>query len=401
MSTTPRKTLRVPSLSAPPPPSRPQIPLTPLTTVELANASDIWDSYVKTSYLTNISDLVQLLDSLQVPLQPISRKVCEEEFKSTKARFSARDFISLLERLKTLHSKWLHKLRGKSLDDDLLEAFVAVGGGSDSHGQVDLTKMRNVVDEFHLKVDIDKIVSEMDNDGNASIDFGEFASLIREESGKHKKINEARRAASKLRDTEDEDDLFNLTEMGAEVDESGAVGATHGSDHPITLSSMMYVDEDSDQALLFPPLGLTSRKDVGELSQRGRRSFHGHDNFLQLTARRRTLGGSINPGDMTPAGGHDSTTPKVRAAPVGAVARTLPHKKGSPTRTQLGHSKPAPHATPFYKGGGGLRSITPAPGKAATGTEEKAEQQPARASSVMSKSGAASKSPERKHKFAT
>lgn len=413
---------------------RPQIQRTSLSSVENSNAIEAWETLVHESYLTQMADLEQLLHSLQIPLQPISSRACQEEFQRSKGRFSFRDFVSLLERLKTLHGKWMHKLRGKMLDDDLLEAFVAVGGQSDSNGEVDLSKMRAVVGEFQLNVDLDKIIAEMDNDGSANIDFGEFASLIRDSNAggggpnsKHKSPPRRQQASNgrvNKNDDEDDEDLFNMDSLEDGAGASSPTISASGVPAPITLSSMMYVDEDLDQALLFPPLGLTSRKqEPGELSTRKKSEL----NLLTHRKRSTVHAGSLT-GDSTPHGGQGGAGGANPAS--GAEG---PHKAGgskaSPaqartsTRTRLaqmhggggGGSGGAVGggATAFYKGGGGLRNLTPAPGALASkhNTNGGVAQDDARRShsslSNATAAGASSNSPLRgtvraskKHKFA-
>lgn len=421
---TPRKssTLRVPMLvpqqllqrQQQQPSHRPQIQRTPLSSAENTNAIESWDTLIHESYLTQFSDLEQVLHSLQIPLQPISLRACQEEFKHSKGRFSFRDFISLLERLKTLHGKWMHKLRGKLLDDDLLEAFVAVGGQSDSNGEVDLTKMRAVVGEFQLNVDLDKIIAEMDNDGSANIDFGEFASLIRDSAAGGGGAHASAQGKSPPRRNraggdEDDDDLFNLDSMedpiGGDAPQSASAPA------PITLSSMMYVDEDLDQALLFPPLGLTSRKDPGELSTRKRSEAN------LLTHRRRSQLHLVPSGENTPHAGHPAggTTAggpggAKRGGPKLAPVRNASRTQLAPSNGNNSHASSG--ATAFYKGGGGLRNLTPAPGgtsakKGNTHGQDANEERPPRSQSSMAAVSSVSPSPLRgtirapkKHKFA-
>jgi Ca2+-binding EF-hand superfamily protein len=433
-SPTPRKLsmLRVPLLAQQRqggPAGRPQIQRTSLSSVENSNAIEAWETLVHESYLTQMADLEQLLHSLQIPLQPISLRACQEEFQRSKGRFSFRDFISLLERLKTLHGKWMHKLRGKLLDDDLLEAFVAVGGQSDSNGEVDLSKMRAVVGEFQLNVDLDKIIAEMDNDGSANIDFGEFASLIRDSastaggssSSKHK--SPPRHQQPQKGNDDDDDDLFNMDSLEDAGSSSPGIGGG-GAPAPITLSSMMYVDEDLDQALLFPPLGLTSRKqEPGELSTRKRSELN------LLTHRKKSMmmlhGGTS--GENTPHGGAVGAlvggTAAVNAAHGGETKTRLGNKASSSpsrsTRTRLAQvhvgsnssqsnsEKSGGGATAFYKGGGGLRNLTPAPGALASKHAPSEGNAPSRSHSSMSSGNATTTSPLRgtvraskKHKFA-
>jgi Ca2+-binding EF-hand superfamily protein len=156
---------------------------TPLTSEETQNAVDVWNQHgAEEKSFVDGSDLRSLLSGLQVPISKHLTVLVQSRILELNNRISFRDFILLLEQAKTLHTKWLHRIRGQSLDDDLLDAFVAVGGLEDTSGNVDVGKMKGVINEFNLDVDLDRIIREMDTDGNADIDFGEFADLLREEA---------------------------------------------------------------------------------------------------------------------------------------------------------------------------------------------------------------------------
>jgi Ca2+-binding EF-hand superfamily protein len=153
---------------------------TGLTSDEMINARTIWQQHVGDGFVTNFQTVLELMASLQIPMQDAIQTTCHDRFRELKGRISFQDFVTLLEQCKTIHIKWLSTIRGKQLDDDLLEAFVAVGGGEDTHGSVDVAKMKGLIDDFHLDIDLDKIIAEMDQDGSADIDFSEFSELLRE-----------------------------------------------------------------------------------------------------------------------------------------------------------------------------------------------------------------------------
>jgi Ca2+-binding EF-hand superfamily protein len=146
---------------------------------------EVWDMNVPGGFVNSLSELRDLLVQLQIPVQPVIMGLIRDKFEE-RPHFSYMDFLSVLEQSKSIHLRWVAKLKGKHLDDDLLEAFVAVGGKEDSGGEVDLQQMRTVVQEFQLQVDLDRILKELDSDGNANIDFGEFADLLRENAAGEK-----------------------------------------------------------------------------------------------------------------------------------------------------------------------------------------------------------------------
>ena len=380
---------------------------TPLTSAEQHQAQDLWDTLIRDSFVSSLADVQSLLSGLRVPTQPLIDLMVEEAYATSSKRFSFRNFTLLLEQCKTVHTKWLHKLRGKTLDDDLLEAFVAVGGQSDSNGQVDIAKMRSVVSEFNLRVDIDRIVNEMDNDGNADIDFGEFASLIRdnkEPTGKDGKDKRRRSVVMVVAGDEgngdaDPDSAAALDEFLSIEGLEGGVGEFSGPVKPITLSSRMYMDEDADRELLFPDNQQQNQGQITPQAITGRRVTGGGlgAEILRGALRQKQLRATagVNDGDVTPitAPKPDGTPAEtsLRLPPV-VLTRTKLHKP-PPQQQQQQHGSAglnggANHA--FYKGGGGLRNMTPSPTKT---HHAKVESPPRSVSSLQKK-------PPKAHKFA-
>ena len=68
--------------------------------------------------------------------------------------------------------------RGSS-EQDLLDAFVAMGGEPDGDGAIDATKLiKTIKEEFEMTIDIEKLIQEIDEDGSGQIEFGEFTQLL-------------------------------------------------------------------------------------------------------------------------------------------------------------------------------------------------------------------------------
>ncbi len=68
--------------------------------------------------------------------------------------------------------------RGSS-EEDLLDAFVAMGGEPDGDGAINADKLiATIKNEFEMTIDIEKLIQEIDEDGSGKIEFGEFTALL-------------------------------------------------------------------------------------------------------------------------------------------------------------------------------------------------------------------------------
>ncbi len=78
----------------------------------------------------------------------------------------------------TLYRKY--KYAGVEDDNqDVIDAFVAIGGNEDLSGHVDAQKVIEIVKkEFQLTIDIEKLIAEVDADGSGEIEFDEFKTLL-------------------------------------------------------------------------------------------------------------------------------------------------------------------------------------------------------------------------------
>eukprot|EP01062_Namystynia_karyoxenos_P059654 TRINITY_DN51087_c0_g1_i1.p1 TRINITY_DN51087_c0_g1~~TRINITY_DN51087_c0_g1_i1.p1 ORF type:complete len:747 (+),score=158.81 TRINITY_DN51087_c0_g1_i1:86-2242(+) len=69
-------------------------------------------------------------------------------------------------------------------DGDTVEAFVSLSGGarpdgnSTPEGQVETDRLRQVVKDFQLTVDIDHLIQEIDADGSGIVDYREFRKMV-------------------------------------------------------------------------------------------------------------------------------------------------------------------------------------------------------------------------------
>ena len=64
-------------------------------------------------------------------------------------------------------------------EEELLCAFVAMGGQPDGEGCVDAMKLiRTIKEEFQMTIDIEGLIDEIDEDGSGEIEFDEFKALL-------------------------------------------------------------------------------------------------------------------------------------------------------------------------------------------------------------------------------
>ena len=68
--------------------------------------------------------------------------------------------------------------RGSS-EQDLLDAFVAMGGETDGDGHIDAEKLiKTIKDDFEMTINIEELIDEIDEDGSGQIEFDEFYKLL-------------------------------------------------------------------------------------------------------------------------------------------------------------------------------------------------------------------------------
>ena len=60
-----------------------------------------------------------------------------------------------------------------------VDAFIALGGNADKTGNVVADKLRGIVKEFGLTIDIDRLIREVDTDHSGLIDYQEFAVMMK------------------------------------------------------------------------------------------------------------------------------------------------------------------------------------------------------------------------------
>ena len=86
--------------------------------------------------------------------------------------------ISFTEFLQVIENQ---KQRAENFDDesDLIDAYVACGGNSDTSGHVKRETLVKIVKvDFGLTINIEELIDRIDTDGSGEIEFSEFKTLL-------------------------------------------------------------------------------------------------------------------------------------------------------------------------------------------------------------------------------
>ena len=71
--------------------------------------------------------------------------------------------------------------RNANNDDELLDAFVAMGGQPDGDGFIDAAMLiKTIKNDFAMTIDIESLIMQIDEDGSGEIEFEEFKCLLKE-----------------------------------------------------------------------------------------------------------------------------------------------------------------------------------------------------------------------------
>ena len=72
----------------------------------------------------------------------------------------------------------LSRIKGSD-EEELLDAFVAMGGDQDGEGCVNAEKLISTIkNEFQMTIDIEGLIREIDEDESGKIEFDEFKALL-------------------------------------------------------------------------------------------------------------------------------------------------------------------------------------------------------------------------------
>ncbi|KAJ1638008.1 flagellar outer dynein arm light chain 5 [Pavlovales sp. CCMP2436] len=150
--------------------------------------------YVSTNGLTNDEieacrkafqkfdvDASGAIDSIELraTLQAVGQNPSDEELFDMIAEVDADGSgeIDFPEFLKVMMAQ-KQKQAASSDESDTIDAFVALGGGQDKSGEITTEKLRKVVKEFGLTIDIEALIAITDMDKSGFIDYEEFKKMM-------------------------------------------------------------------------------------------------------------------------------------------------------------------------------------------------------------------------------
>eukprot|EP00316_Scyphosphaera_apsteinii_P022478 CAMPEP_0119307484 /NCGR_PEP_ID=MMETSP1333-20130426/7968_1 /TAXON_ID=418940 /ORGANISM="Scyphosphaera apsteinii, Strain RCC1455" /LENGTH=153 /DNA_ID=CAMNT_0007311037 /DNA_START=13 /DNA_END=474 /DNA_ORIENTATION=- len=89
--------------------------------------------------------------------------------------------IDFAEFLKVISSQ-KSKLAKQDDESDTVDAFIALGGKADKTGEISTDKLRAIIKDFGLTIDIDRLIRETDIDHSGYVDYNEFRLMMREKA---------------------------------------------------------------------------------------------------------------------------------------------------------------------------------------------------------------------------
>ena len=140
-----------------------------LTSEEFDRCSEAFNTFVVENGFGKIDNLWKLRNVLQALGQcPTDEEMSHLLYNGT---LEFDDFIKVIEQEKARFSI------PPPPDSDTIQAFVAMGGGG-ADGEVSAGLLRRMVKNFDLRLDIDKLIEEVDTDKSGAITYEEFANMF-------------------------------------------------------------------------------------------------------------------------------------------------------------------------------------------------------------------------------
>jgi len=116
---------------------------------------------------------------LRATLQSMGQEPSDEELFDMIAEVDSDGSgeIDFAEFLKVIGSQKT-KQAGRDDESDTVDAFIALGGNADKTGEISTEKLRQIVKDFGLTIDIERLIRETDLDHSGQVDYEEFAKMM-------------------------------------------------------------------------------------------------------------------------------------------------------------------------------------------------------------------------------
>ena len=144
---------------------------------ETARTEQIYKAFMEFDYEKDgtiaCQDLGKCLDYLGEPISQNDqfRMIATYDHKNT-GFIKFRDFKNFVQEKR-------EQEKGTS-EEDLLDAYVAMGGQADGDGYIDAEKLiKTIKKDFQMTIDIERLIEKIDEDGSGKIEFDEFCELLK------------------------------------------------------------------------------------------------------------------------------------------------------------------------------------------------------------------------------
>jgi Ca2+-binding EF-hand superfamily protein len=145
-----------------------------LTTKEMTEFKELFNSFDKDcSGALSIYELKAVMNAVSsgtLFAEQVMMILADVEPESPDC-FTYEEFLDMMRIYKKQY-------RGIEQDDETLAAFVALGGNKDRTGSISTEKMKEVVRELGLTIDIEQLILEADEDGSGFVDFDELSAML-------------------------------------------------------------------------------------------------------------------------------------------------------------------------------------------------------------------------------
>mmetsp|Transcript_34412 Transcript_34412/g.70348 ORF Transcript_34412/g.70348 Transcript_34412/m.70348 type:complete len:149 (+) Transcript_34412:91-537(+) len=146
----------------------------PLTQEEIDGCRDAFLAFDKDrSGTIDVWELRQVLEAMgQKPTEEELFQMISEVDDNMSGSIDFGEFLKVIEK---------QKERAAKFDDesDMIDAFVACGGGQDKSGHVRKeTLIKIIKQDFGLTIDIEQLIREIDTDNSGQIEYDEFKQLL-------------------------------------------------------------------------------------------------------------------------------------------------------------------------------------------------------------------------------
>ncbi|PRW33173.1 flagellar outer dynein arm light chain 5 [Chlorella sorokiniana] len=146
----------------------------PLTATELAHCRCAFVTFDRNS--DGVIDADELRAALvtlghPAPSDAALQRMLETMDKDHSGAVEFEEFLQVIEAQKAQQV-------ARCGEADTVAAYVALGGQPDKGGQVSVERLARTLAAFDLRIDLDRLLAEMDLDANGSVSYAEFKALL-------------------------------------------------------------------------------------------------------------------------------------------------------------------------------------------------------------------------------